>query len=893
MLPRINMSFNFHPEISQEMKTRMSLRSGKNPPFAAALRDGTSTPLKARRVSVKALRASACDDFPAARGRALRGGGGAFFALGGPGHPLRKPEILVRKSSLPSTNDWRVMPKEGRLLNGNTLPHFSPATLMKNPTRPAQPSRTLLEGEEVCVPAAPTNLVQLSPEELRGLVHQFQVYQIELEMQNEKLRRTQVELTQSRDRFNQLYDYAPVGYVTLDPDGTMVEANLALATMLGVERGKLVGRNLTCFLCHDTHDTFYQHQRAVFGSDRLQACDLRLRRADGQTLVVRVRSNGLRDGVSGAWRTLSAMSDVTSRKEAEAALRLSEERLRFALESCHIGAWDFDVERQTSFRSVEHDRLFGYAELLPQWTVDDFLGHVLSKDRATVATVVREAITSERAWSHKCRIRRTDGKVRWIRLTGEPRLDAEGRRRVAGVVQDITLHKRAEAAMVEHAELRAKSEILAEKNAEVEQARRTLEEKAAELALTSRYKSEFLANMSHELRTPLNSILILSQQLAANKVGNLTGKQVEFSQHIHSSGEDLLDLIEDILDLSKIESGTVSVAVKEIAFSHLRDMTERNVRHLAEAKNLPFELVFAEGLPPAMASDPKRLQQILKNLLSNAVKFTARGKVSLRVDLSVQGWSPGHPVLSKALQVVGFAIEDTGIGIAVEKQRIIFEAFQQVDAGTARNYGGTGLGLAISRELAALLGGEITLASVHGEGSTFTLYLPIHYPGYAGEQDAAAAPLAPTVPQAAHPESAVQPDRIRHPYASGPTLRGRKVLVVDDDGRNIFALTSVFEDHEMDVLTATTGRRAIELIQHTPDLDLVLMDIMMPGMDGYETMREIRRAPEFRTLPIFALTAKAMKGDREKCLDAGASDYIAKPVNTEQLLSLMREWLFR
>ncbi len=445
-------------------------------------------------------------------------------------------------------------------------------------------------------------------------------------------------------------------------------------------------------------------------------------------------------------------------------------------------------------------------------------------------------------------------------------------------------------------ELAAKAWLLAEQNAEIELSHRILEEKVAELALTSRYKSEFLANMSHELRTPLNAILIFSQQLAANKAGNLTGKQVEFAQHIHSSGEDLFELINDILDLAKIESRTVSLSVEEIAFAHLRDALDRNVRHVAEAKNLPFELVFAEGLPPGMASDPKRLQQILKNLLSNAVKFTAHGKVALRVDLAVQGWSPDHPVLSQAPQVVRFAVEDTGIGIAPEKQRIIFEAFQQADTSSARNYGGTGLGLAISRELAVLLGGEITLASVHGVGSTFTLYLPLHYAGYASEQDAAAAPGAATVlcvPRAAQPESVVLPDRIRHPHASGPTLRGRKVLVVDDDARNIFALTALLEDHEIDVLTATTGRRAIELIQHTPDLDLVLMDIMMPGMDGYETMREIRSAPEFRALPILALTAKAMKDDRAKCLDAGASDYIAKPVSTEQLVSMMQEWLFR
>ncbi|MDP1718570.1 MAG: ATP-binding protein, partial [Burkholderiales bacterium] len=281
-------------------------------------------------------------------------------------------------------------------------------------------------------------------------------------------------------------------------------------------------------------------------------------------------------------------------------------------------------------------------------------------------------------------------------------------------------------------ELGTKAKLLAEqnaeverKNAEVEQARRALEEKAAELALTSKYKSEFLANMSHELRTPLNSILILSQQLAGNTAGNLTGKQVEFSRNINSSGSDLLNLINDILDLSKIESGTVTVEIEGISFAGLRDTIGRNFSHVAEAKNLPLRVNFAENLPSSMDSDPKRLQQILKNLISNAVKFTASGHVEVRVGFATAGWSLDHPVLKNAQQVLAFAVEDTGIGVAPEKQRLIFEAFQQADAGTSRKYGGTGLGLAISRELAVLLGGEIKLSSVHGSGSTFTLFLPV------------------------------------------------------------------------------------------------------------------------------------------------------------------------
>jgi HAMP domain-containing protein/CheY-like chemotaxis protein/putative methionine-R-sulfoxide reductase with GAF domain len=718
-------------------------------------------------------------------------------------------------------------------------------------------------------------------------------------------------------------------------------------------------------------------------------------------------------------------------------------------------------------------------------------------------------------------------------------------------------------------ELGTKARLLAQqnaeverKNAEVEQARGALEEKAAELALTSKYKSEFLANMSHELRTPLNSILILSQQLAENAAGKLATREVEFARNINSSGTDLLHLINDILDLSKIESGTVTVEVEDIPFTGLRETIDRNFRHVAEAKHLPFHIHFDPGLPKAMNSDPKRLQQILKNLLSNAVKFTAHGHVEVRVGIATHGWTADHAVLCNTPQVVAFAVEDTGIGVAPDKQRLIFEAFQQADAGTSRKYGGTGLGLAISRELAVLLGGEIKLVSVHGQGSTFTLYLPLKYAGpdagrptarqVAATRDSARAvtnilpvhhdeqvtddrenlepgdpilliieddphysrilislarehafkaivapkgalglslarqyrPVAITLdiflpdmlgwtvlnqlkldPTTRHipvqivtleeerqhglahgafsylvkspttegleaafariksatvprtkklliiEDNAIErtsiaellghddiemlavesgtealaalrsqrfdcvvldlrlpdmsgfdlleqmqadvsltdipvvvftgkeltpgeesrlkamaksivlkdvhsPERLldetalflhrvvtelpaakqamlEHLHGGKEVLRGRKVLIVDDDARNIFALTSVLENHDMEVISATNGRQAIDIVAKTTDLSMVLMDIMMPDMDGYETMREIRRSPQFRTLPILALTAKAMKGDREKCLDAGASDYIAKPVNTDQLLSLMRVWLFR
>ncbi|HEY9699499.1 MAG TPA: HAMP domain-containing protein [Trichocoleus sp.] len=738
-------------------------------------------------------------------------------------------------------------------------------------------------------------------------------------------------------------------------------------------------------------------------------------------------------------------------------------------------------------------------------------------------------------------------------------------------------------------ELEEKAELLAlqnreveRKNREIEQARRSLEEKAEQLALTSKYKSEFLANMSHELRTPLNSMLILARLLSDNSDSNLTTKQVEYARTIYSAGNDLLGLINDILDLAKIESGTMSVEVDQTLFTDLRNQMERTFAQIAQDKKLEFAIQFDEKLPRAMYTDSKRLQQVLKNLLANAFKFTEQGQVCLNVGVATQGWNRNNEALNRADRVIAFAVRDTGIGIAPEKQQIIFEAFQQADGTTSRKYGGTGLGLSISREIAYLLGGEIRLTSEPGQGSTFTLYLPQTYQAteksssgqeprsrsasHDGDRSSRSAHFSamtananpmkfselltvPSAPVEIEDDREIlqsgdrslliieddvnfarilldlvrqqdfkglvaqrgdvglamarefQPtaiildirlpvmdgwmvlDRLKHDastrhipvhmmsveeglqrslqqgaiaylqkpissdallnalsalkefierpvknllvvedddiqrlsiveligngdvastaVASGtaaletlkakrfdcvvldlglpdmngfelierikrqpeyrylpiivytaqeltpqeetelrrisdtiiikdvrsperlldetalflhrvqanlpdskrlmleqlqqndPVLAGKKVLIVDDDVRNIFALTSLLEQYQMQVIYAENGRDGITVLQNHPDINLILMDVMMPEMDGYETMQAIRQLDQFASLPMIALTAKAMKGDREKCLEAGASDYITKPVDNEQLLSLLRVWLYR
>ncbi|AJE81913.1 two-component system sensor kinase [Streptomyces albus] len=529
------------------------------------------------------------------------------------------------------------------------------------------------------------------------------------------------------------------------------------------------------------------------------------------------------------------------------------------------------------------------------------------------------------------------------------------------------LENRQKALQDSNAELEEKAELLAQqnrdievKNTEIEEARQVLEERAEQLAVSMRYKSEFLANMSHELRTPLNSLLILAKLLADNADSNLTPKQVEFAETIHGAGSDLLQLINDILDLSKVEAGKMDVSPTRIALVQLVDYVEATFRPLTAEKGLDFSVRVSPELPATLHTDEQRLLQVLRNLLSNAVKFTDSGAVELVIrtasaDVPVaireQLLEAGSLVDADA-DLIAFSVTDTGIGIAASKMRVIFEAFKQADGTTSRKYGGTGLGLSISREIARLLGGEIHAASEAGRGSTFTLYLPLHqselppqgYPqpspgaegpehggspeerpevstpaevkSYQETQNGPAAlfrkrrraalteseqplalPPAPPVQEEAPPgpppeqQDAAEAPKPRAGGARGMHFASEKVLIVDDDIRNVFALTSVLEQHGLTVLYAENGREGIEVLEQHDDITVVLMDIMMPEMDGYATTTAIRRMPQFAGLPIVALTAKAMKGDREKAIESGASDYVTKPVDPDHLLSVMERWM--
>ncbi|MFF5841583.1 HAMP domain-containing protein [Streptomyces massasporeus] len=449
-------------------------------------------------------------------------------------------------------------------------------------------------------------------------------------------------------------------------------------------------------------------------------------------------------------------------------------------------------------------------------------------------------------------------------------------------------------------QLQERSDELQKQQGELQRSNAELEEKAALLATSSQYKSEFLANMSHELRTPLNSLLILARLLSDNPDGHLSDQEVQFATTIHRSGSDLLQLINDILDLSKIEAGRMDVRPKRLPLIKLLDYVHATFRPLTLDRGLAFEVAVGEGVPREMFSDEQRLQQILRNLLSNAIKFTANGKVELRVDRVEDA---EHRYVRDTGDIIAFAVSDTGIGIAPEKLPVIFEAFQQADGTTNRKYGGTGLGLSISREIAGLLGGRIVAESEPGKGSTFTLYVPVVSPGHTAPaplpEDRSDLPLSlqPTTgpfPVAHDTDDAWPSPTKLESWTSGRPgriLAGRRVLIVDDDIRNVFALTHVLGRVGMTVLYAENGREGIETLERSPEVELVLMDIMMPEMDGYETISAIRRTPRWTGLPIVALTAKAMPGDREKSIARGANDYVPKPVDIDGLLTVVCELL--
>ncbi|KZC40225.1 histidine kinase [Rhodanobacter sp. FW510-R12] len=462
-------------------------------------------------------------------------------------------------------------------------------------------------------------------------------------------------------------------------------------------------------------------------------------------------------------------------------------------------------------------------------------------------------------------------------------LEEQSRRLIAS---EEELRIQADELQASNEELREMTESLNRQKYVLEDLQQETADKAAELARASQYKSEFLANMSHELRTPLNSLLILSRDLAGNAGGNLDADQVESARIIHDAGNSLLHLINDILDLSKIEAGKMELVIDELPLAELAQRLRRTFGHVAAQKSLAFALTIGPDLPAALRTDGARLEQIANNLLGNAFKFTTEGAVSVHVgrpdgEVDIPELLHGQPLLA-------LTVSDTGIGIPADKLERIFNAFEQVDAGTSRQFGGTGLGLAISRRMARMLGGDLVVRSEPGHGSRFTALLPEEPPAAASMQS-----QAMSEQQATAPFTAVVTTPDLPAAAAGGELAGRRVLLVDDDMRNLFALSRVLRGWGMQVSLAQDGAKALRMLAEEAAPELLLIDIMMPGMDGYEMIRTIRAQPHYGALPIIALTAKAMHGDREKCLQMGASDYLSKPLDLDRLAVTLLAWLRR
>lgn len=461
-------------------------------------------------------------------------------------------------------------------------------------------------------------------------------------------------------------------------------------------------------------------------------------------------------------------------------------------------------------------------------------------------------------------------------------------------VQSEELQVQSEELQVQTEELQNHTQELLTLNRELEHQKSVAENAAAQLEkyneqleLSSRYKSEFLANMSHELRTPLNSMLILSQLLTENRNDSLTEEEQGYAEVIHSSGSELLGMINDILDLSKVEAGKMTVERDPVNLTELPSILYGYFNKMAEQKNIDFKVTLENNVPDIFFTDEMRLHQILRNLLSNAFKFTEKGFVEVVISRLEP---PSAPQLSEPGSVLAFAVRDSGIGIGEMNREVIFEAFRQADGSTARKFGGTGLGLSISLQLARLLGGTISLDSKEGEGSTFTLFIPCReeeegfdsvFPGVWTLQAAAAAERDNKQPDGAAGADAVLFDK---EYSN---LHGKTVLIVDDDVRNIYALEKGLEPYDMNILTAQSGFECLQMVREQPDVDIVLLDIMMPNLDGYDTLSIIREELMLPELPIIAISAKTMKEDREKCLAAGASDFISKPVIIQDVVTRM------
>lgn len=662
------------------------------------------------------------------------------------------------------------------------------------------------------------------------------------------------ELAEVRDaelRLRLVLEAAPTAMVKIDAAGRISLVNAQAEACFGYSRAEMLGQPIEMLVPQrfrhghmDFRQVFLQRPQArAMGAGR----ELFGLRKDGSEFPLEIGLNPVQ--TERGIEVLSSVVDITARKRLE-------DRFRLVVEATPNAVVVTNQQGVIELVNSQTEALFGYSrdELLGQ-SIEILVPQNVRKHHQQVRRDYLAAPQPRAMGAGRDLFAlRKDGSEFPVEIGLSP-ISSESGSLVLSSIIDISARKRAES---------------------------QLQQQAEELATASRYKSEFLANMSHELRTPLNSILILSEQLRDNGPGNLNPRQREHADIIYRSGCDLLGLINDILDLSKIEAGRVSVCHEPIVLDDLCDNVRRIFTPMAEQKRLQFEVSTAAGVPQVVISDYQRLFQILKNLISNALKFTQQGQVQVVFQMPEGNDSE---ISANWLEI---CVIDSGPGIPADKHELIFQAFQQADGSTSRQYGGTGLGLTISRQLAALLGGRIELQSEPGRGSHFILYLPLMAPEHGSSVIAVSGSLPCTEASSAGPRSENVIEEQQPAPAS--VARDETILLVDDDVRNIYAMTSLLEMLGFEVEIARNGEDAIKLINAREDIDLVLMDMMMPVLDGYQATSRLREQWQF-SRPIIAVTACAMKGDREKCLAAGADDYLPKPVQRGELEAMIRKWL--
>ena len=672
--------------------------------------------------------------------------------------------------------------------------------------------------------------------DLKAILHELSVHQIELEMQNEELAKSRDELERSRDKYQQLYDFAPLGYLSLSHEGLILEANLAGARLLGVERNYLLRKPLITYLAPESQGTFFRHRTAVFEERSPQTCELVFLSRDGERVFAAVHSQVMRAGTLGEV-CLCAVTDITERIQAEEDLRDSEIRFRQLVENIREVFWvrDLPSERILYVSSAYAD-VWGRSTSSLYANPATFEDAIHEADRPSMLSAMERLRLSGDKMSQRFRVVRPDGGIRWVWARAFPIRDNQGKAyRVVGLAEDITETRRLEDEL------------------------RFAKETAERASLT---KSEFLANMSHEIRTPMNAIIGMTKLLME---GSLAPEQRELLADVESAGGALLSIINDILDFSKIEAGKVDIKLEDFDLWGLLSTMVRTLSASAQRKGLPLRLEIATGTPRAVRTDPGRLRQILINLVGNAVKFTPAGQVTIKA------WaSPGqlHGEDGSAFATVNFSVVDTGIGIPASKLEVIFDTFIQADLTTTKSYGGTGLGLAISKRLVELLGGSIRVASVVGEGSSFSFSIPVEI---------------------------VREEVQEQPAPSGQPLpdsggEARNILLAEDNELNRRFAVKFLRMRGYEVTAVSNGREVLEALAKDR-FDLVLMDISMPEMDGLEATMAVRAhdGSAFDPgIPIIAVTAHAVKGDEERFLATGMNAYLAKPLDLEQFEQVVR-----